>query len=407
MNQINAGVISKHAFVSPNSSKFSGYINYMSRDEAIRTETYASHNFAFDDLEFEGYNNYMSNPEKSSGLFSRKGNFLKTNEVRNLQDKFETAQVNQSNMWQIVFSFDNAWLEKHNVYKRNSNRLQEQVIMNATRKAMIELLKQEGMENSAVWSGAIHYNTDNIHVHVAFVEPDPTRELMIYKGQLQRRGKLKYENIERAKSRIANTISNRTMDFQKIDELSRNNIGSKEVSYRKLDEKRFMERYTNILSMLPHDRRLWRYNNNAMSEIRPEIDLFIEDFIKTYRQREFEELNMLLDKQAVFNRETYGQTGRLDNYKMNKIQDVYASIGNNLLKEMNLEVSQGHAFKNDQKGFSIKKNRLRSPQLRPINSNQLKHMFDKEYKTLREHLNLRAYEKLQRLTKQDDELEME
>ena len=57
----------------PTSLKFSGYIAYMSRSEAVRTESYASHNFAFDDMDFDGYNNYMSNPEKSSGLFSKDG----------------------------------------------------------------------------------------------------------------------------------------------------------------------------------------------------------------------------------------------------------------------------------------------------------------------------------------------
>ncbi|GAB5871555.1 hypothetical protein JMUB7549_27660 [Staphylococcus aureus] len=30
--------------------------------------------------------------------------------------------------------------------------------------------KKEGLEDNLVWSGAIHYNTDNIHVHVAAVE---------------------------------------------------------------------------------------------------------------------------------------------------------------------------------------------------------------------------------------------
>lgn len=33
-------------------------------------------------------------------------------------------------------------------------------------------------------------------------------------------------------------------------------------------------------------------------------------------------------------------------------------------------------------------------------------MFDKEYKSLREYLNLRAYEKLQRLVKENDEYEL-
>ena len=405
-HEIIAGVISKHAFVSPTSLKFSGYIAYMSRSEAVRTESYASHNFAFDDMDYDGYNNYMSNPEKSSGLFSKDGNFLTKSQVSNLQKQFAVAQNNESNMWQVVFSFDNAWLEKHNVYKRNSNRLQEQVIMNATRNAMADLLKSEGLLNSAVWSGAIHYNTDNIHVHVAFVEPEPTRELMMYKGTLQRRGKLKYSNIERAKSRIANSISDRTLDFQKIDELVRQKIGSNEIAYQDLDEKRLTERYIKIFSLLPHDRRLWKYNNNAMSKIRPELDLFIEDFIQTYRQDEFSELNGLLDKQVAFNRETYGQKSRFDDYKTNKIHDLYSNIGNTILKEMSSEVSQGHATKLVEQGFSFKPQRLRSPNVNTINTSKIKHMFDKEYKSLREYLNLRAYEKLQRLVKENDEYEL-
>ena len=406
-NSIVAGVISKHAFVSPSSIKFSGYINYMSRSEAVRTETYASNNFTFDDMDYDGYNHYMSNPEKSSGLFSAKGNFLDREQVHALQEQFSIAQLNESNMWQIVFSFDNDWLEKHNVYKRNSNRLQEHMIMNATRKAMSELLREEGMIDSAVWSGAIHYNTDNIHVHVAFVEPEPTRELMMYNGVLQRRGKLKYGNIERAKSKIANTLSDRTLDFQKIDELVRQKIGSKEIKYYSLDEQRLIEQYQKIFSMLPHDRRLWRYNNNALSEIRPEIDNYIDDFIKTYRQTEFQDLNNLLDRQTAYNRETYGQNSRFDEYKINKIHDLYSKIGNQLLKEMNAEVSQGHANKKDGAGYVLKPNRLRQVHTKPINTNKIKHMFDKEYKSLREYLNLRAYEKLQSKSKEHDEMEME
>lgn len=69
-----------------------------------------------------------------------------------------------------------------------------------------------------------------------------------------------------------------------------------------------------------------------MSKIRPELDLFIEDFIQTYRQDEFSELNGLLDKQVAFNRETYGQKSRFDDYKTNKIHDLYSNIGNTILK---------------------------------------------------------------------------
>lgn len=40
-------------------------------------------------------------------------------------------------------------------------------------------VKNESLEN-ATWSAAIHYNTDNIHVHVATVEPAPCRQKKMY-----------------------------------------------------------------------------------------------------------------------------------------------------------------------------------------------------------------------------------
>lgn len=40
---------------------------------------------------------------------------------------------------------------------------------------MNELIKKEGFDN-LLWSGSLHYNTDNIHVNVASVEINPTRK---------------------------------------------------------------------------------------------------------------------------------------------------------------------------------------------------------------------------------------
>lgn len=37
------------------------------------------------------------------------------------------------------------------------------------------MLCNEHLEH-AIWSGAIHYNTDNIHIHIAIVEEYPKRE---------------------------------------------------------------------------------------------------------------------------------------------------------------------------------------------------------------------------------------
>ena len=42
------------------------------------------------------------------------------------------------------------------------------------------MLEKEGLSN-AVWTASFHFNTDNIHIHIATVEPVPMREKRLYR----------------------------------------------------------------------------------------------------------------------------------------------------------------------------------------------------------------------------------
>ena len=66
-------------------------------------------------------------------------------------------------------------------------------------KAVSKMLKSEGLEN-AVWSAAIHFNTDNIHVHIAAVEPEPMRKKKEY---------IQYRTVEKDGKRIKEPILDR------------------------------------------------------------------------------------------------------------------------------------------------------------------------------------------------------
>ena len=133
----------------------------------------------------------MGNPEKSTGLFTNERDNLTHPEKRQLKDVFQTAQDNESVMWQTVISFDNRWLEQNGIYDSQKQILDEQKLKEVTRLAVNRLLKSEGLEH-AVWSAGIHYNTDNLHVHIATVEPYAMREKMMYNGKKEVRGKFKY-----------------------------------------------------------------------------------------------------------------------------------------------------------------------------------------------------------------------
>lgn len=82
-------------------------------------------------------------------------------------------------MWQTVISFDNRWLENNGLYNSETKLLDENRLQGITRSAFQKMLEKENLQN-AVWSAAIHYNTDNIHVHIATVDPEPMRESKEY-----------------------------------------------------------------------------------------------------------------------------------------------------------------------------------------------------------------------------------
>lgn len=162
------GIIVKTDFVTASSSIFSGYIDYIDRDNAVRNDHIS---------DFSLYNDYMDNPEKTSDLFTANSDHLSYTEKQNYKHLYESAQENGSPMWQTVISFDNHWLEEQGLYKSQDGYLDKTRIMNYTRHAVKDMLDSEKL-NTAVWTAAIHYNTDNLHVHIATVEPIPTREKM-------------------------------------------------------------------------------------------------------------------------------------------------------------------------------------------------------------------------------------
>src|SRR5699024_1976987 len=117
-----------------------------------------------------------------------------------LKDLYQQAQENNSIMWQDVISFDNDWLADQGIYNHKDRTLDENKIKEATRRAMNEMAKKENMEGTLVWSAAIHYNTDNIHVHVSTVQPNNPRE----------RGKRKQSTIDSMKTKVAHCLMDRS-----------------------------------------------------------------------------------------------------------------------------------------------------------------------------------------------------
>lgn len=313
-----------HDFCRPNSDAYSGYIDYLDREEAQRNHAIQTFNL---------FNDYMGNPEKSTGLFTNEKDNLTYSEKRELKDVFQTAQDNESVMWQTVISFDNRWLEQNGIYDSQKQILDEQKLKEVTRLAVNRLLKSEGLEH-AVWSAGIHYNTDNLHVHIATVEPYPMREKMMYNGKKEVRGKFKLQNINNCKSAVVNEIM-RTKDINlQINNIIRKDIIASAESRNFRDDpiirEQFLKLYENLQGLPKHKQN---YNNHIMKPFREQIDGISEIYIQKYYKEEYKDLTEILQRQSELYAEAYGG-GNWDAFERSKKKDLYTRMGNFVLREI-------------------------------------------------------------------------
>lgn len=347
MGNIKAGVVVVTKFCRAGSGKFQSYINYIDRKEAARTENSSKYNL---------YQDYMGNPEKTSGIFTADNNNLSLQEKQALKELFEIAQENGSLMWQTVISFDNRWLEQNGLYRSEENILDEDRLKEVSRGAVEKMLKAEGLEN-AVWSAAIHYNTDNIHVHIATVEPEPMRETKEYiqyreetidgkkvkiplrdiNGNVikkeEMKGRFKPKSIEACKSSVVNQIVNEKENNLKINHIIRESIVKQKKEHPLTKDREMVEAFVELYRNMPDcARNMWNYNNSIMAPVRGRIDEISRMYMEKYQGEELRELQERLEMQSEKYHTAYGDSGK--DYAEGKMKDLYTRMGNAILKEI-------------------------------------------------------------------------
>ncbi|RXZ02802.1 MobP2 family relaxase [Fictibacillus sp. S7] len=317
-----ASVIVKSRFVLPGSQAFKNYIDYVDRDKAKRESTNENN------LDFMNYQDYMGNQHKTTSLFTNQFDSLNEEQKAKLKRTFSIAQKNESILWQDVISFDNKWLEEHGVYHSKSHSIDEKKLKEVARLSLNEMLKREGLDKSSVWSGAIHYNTDNIHIHIATVEPSPTRE----------RGKRKLKSIESMKSKVINNIMDRSADLKIINDLIRNQLvhSKKNDNTLSFKNRKLKTDFLEIYHSLPKDHKQWSYGYNSLDNVRPLIDKLSRDYIEKHHKEDYQKLINKLDKETEVLKKTYGASDnkRYADYKKNKVDELYKRMGNAFLQEM-------------------------------------------------------------------------
>lgn len=335
-------VILKSKFIMPGDKEYEDYVEYIDREDA-KMNLHLDDKQKTDDfhLSFDRFVDYMDDDEKKGELFTKECDSLTNDQKKELKKAFTTGQSNGSPLWQDVISFDNKWLEEQNIYDSKTNAVDEKKLKDVVRGSVSELLGSENMNDSAVWSASIHYNTDNIHVHIATVEPIPTRKKMRYFDKEKKewtesyRGKRKQGSLEKMKSKVVNQIVDRTKEYNRINALIRGSVHAKEQNRIKLSSYRKTKKlFHGAMAKLPSDLSQWKYGYQSINEARPYIDEIVDIYLETYHGKEMEKLNELLDEQVDISRKLYGDGSQHEKYKQTKLDDLKKRMGNAVLSEM-------------------------------------------------------------------------
>ena len=210
---------------------------------------------------------------------------------------------------------------------------------------MNELKKKENLDG-LVWSASLHYNTDNIHVHIASVEPNPTRE----------RGKRKPKTLVDMKSKFLNKLLDQQLEYKKINDIIRNNIIDKEDKITLKKDRQMKIMINDLLKELPQDKSLWNYNSNKIKSAIPKLDKLTDYYIKNYKADEYNNLIKELDKQENVLKEIYGN-GKYKEYKKNKIDELHVRMGNSILHELRssiMEKEKAERYKKKKSSYQSK-----------------------------------------------------
>jgi putative uncharacterized protein (fragment) len=302
--------------------KAAGYIDYMDRAQAKDSSEYLE---------------YMGNSEKSEGVFTATLNSLTKEEKKQLKEQYKLAESKGSNLQKYLFTFKDEWL-KENGLMADDRVLRSDLLMEYTRAAMITLQKNENMENF-IWSGAIHYNTEHIHIHLSMIDPAPSwidgeGRCFMYNGKLEQRGKLKPNTLNKTKSTFINLAIGGKELNENINKIIRDDIVINfKVNDAMKESMEFKNRLEYIVERLPADKSMWKYNMNILESIRADIDELTDWFISNNYNKEFKSLKDELNSIEYKYAQSYGNSYKQGKFTNEKIDELYSRFGNAILSE--------------------------------------------------------------------------
>ena len=351
-----AGVIMSAAFVRPGGATYGEYIEYMGRSNAIRNEMFGKYN-AFDPVNngvvgnaidgaseamFGEYNEYMANPEKTEGLFSRNYDQMPQEAKDYFKSYFNEGRENESPLWQIVFSFRNDWLAEHGLMNLETGEVDGGKLQGAVRVSMNHLEKKEKLNGE--WTGAIHHNTEHVHVHVGYVEKNPTREYFHYIDKVnpemsgwQYKGKFLKNSIKGTRSKFVNQLLEFQVELANIDKLIKQTVSAAKDNKKKFVEGMYQDGFERLYEKMPNNKSRWKYGYAKNQGFKNEVDNLVNLYLNTDGKNLVTELRSQLEPISNEYELAYGNPKNEPTFLDRQIygkKGLYHKLGNVILNEI-------------------------------------------------------------------------
>lgn len=185
-----ANVIIKQDFVQSNNDiydKYEGFIDYL-----------------LDKEKSTSYVDYINNKEKTETKAFNYENNLNAEAIEKIRDEFSQSRIDGSNLYRSVISFENDFLRENKIIDENDNIIDNYKLNLAIQSSVIRLQTNSRIKNNDfVWIANFHFNTDNIHCHIAYIDKNEKNMSKWQKNKMV----INTKGFEQVKSEIIKTIT--------------------------------------------------------------------------------------------------------------------------------------------------------------------------------------------------------
>lgn len=307
---------------------FADYLRYMRRSTVTDQEEFKKKKVLATENGYET----LSGQE---GMFDGCRDVITPKQRTFYQHRFQEAYAENAILWKPIISFEQGFLEEIGVIENHV--VSEEKLKQATRQAVENFIKNNELP-AMHWTGMIHYDTDNVHIHVAMVEKNPTNVINWTQDEIKEFARCSPASFEAIKRDMATHLVDRSQQKKELTQHIRQHLIQ---PTRELDViKEFPSQSNDLMNKLS----TYQYGKLKPYE-KAWLNALTTQVLHSKFHSEFQEFRQLVKKENEYYQALYGmRKHERSDYATNLERDVYYRIGNAILKQLQVEKlkTKGH-----------------------------------------------------------------